>query len=127
MEAALRETREEIGVSEGDVQVLGALTPLFIPPSGFCVFPYVGWIAELPELALDPGEVASAFSRPLCDFVDGPRELIDMPRLKRAVPAWRLNGHTVWGATAMMLAELARVVEPLLPADQAPWAEAVPD
>ncbi len=106
LEAALRETREEIGVSEAEVQVLGSLTPLYIPPSGFCVFPYVGWITRLPELILDPGEVASAFSRPLSDFVDGPRELIDVPRLSRAVPAWRLNGHTVWGATAMMLAEL---------------------
>ncbi|MFT4606004.1 MAG: 8-oxo-dGTP pyrophosphatase MutT (NUDIX family) [Rhodothermales bacterium] len=117
MESALRETREEIGVSEDKVQVLGALTSLFIPPTGFCVFPYVGWTAKLPALTLDPGEVASAFSRPLRDFVDGPRELIDMPALNRSVPAWRLNGHTIWGATAMMLAELALLVEPLLPAD----------
>ena len=117
MEAALRETREEIGVPEHCVEVLGALTSLYIPPSGFCVFPYVGWTAELPELSLDPGEVASAFSRPLTDFVDGPRELVDMARLSRAVPAWCLDGRTIWGATAMMLAELARVVEPLLPAD----------
>lgn len=119
MEAALRETREEIGVSEDQVLVLGALTPLYIPPSGFCVFPYVGWVPELPSLSIDPGEVASAFSRPLSDFVDGPRELIDIPRLNRPVPAWRLNGHTVWGATAMMLAELARVVEPVLPSNNA--------
>ena len=104
------------------IQVLGALTPLYIPPSGFCVFPYVGWTVELPELIIDPGEVASAFSLPLQEFVDRPRELVEIPRLKRPVPAWRMNGHTVWGATAMMLAELARVAEPVLPSDQAPWA-----
>ncbi|NNE69889.1 MAG: CoA pyrophosphatase [Rhodothermales bacterium] len=113
LEAALRETREEIGVSEDAIEVLGSLTPLYIPPSNFCVYPYVGWIPELPPLALDPGEVASAFSQGIEAFVDGPRELIEVG-LGRPVPAWKLNGHTVWGATAMMLAELGSVVEPVL-------------
>lgn len=115
LEAALRETTEEIGVAATSVDVLGALTPLFIPPSNFCVYPYVGWISDLPPMVLDPGEVASAFSHPLAQFVDGPRELVELRALGRAVPAWRINGHTVWGATAMMLSELVAVAEPVLP------------
>ncbi|MBO6577158.1 MAG: CoA pyrophosphatase [Rhodothermales bacterium] len=114
-DAALRETWEEIGVRPETIAPLGALTPLFVPPSGFCVYPFVGWIEALPPLRLEPGEVASAFSVPLARFVDGPRELVDMPRLSRQVPAFRHDEYVIWGATAMMLAELAAVAEPVLP------------
>jgi len=115
LDAALRETMEEIGQDPARIAVLGALTALYIPPSGFCVYPYVGWTESLDELILDPSEVASAFSAPLRLFVDGPMDLMDMPRLKRSVPRYQVAGHSVWGATAMMLAELGAVLEPVLP------------
>jgi 8-oxo-dGTP pyrophosphatase MutT (NUDIX family) len=114
-ETALRETREEIGISTDRVVHLGALTPLFIPPTSFCVYPFVAWVETLGSFTLDAGEVASAFSAPLRLFVDGPREVVSMPGLGRTVPAFPVMGHTVWGATAMILAELARVAEPALP------------
>jgi 8-oxo-dGTP pyrophosphatase MutT (NUDIX family) len=115
LQAAVRETHEEVGVPEDRFEVLGALTPLYIPPSGFCVFPFVGWATDLPEFVLDPGEVAAAFSAPLAAFVDGPRDLIDIPKLERMVPAFLFEGRRVWGATAMMLSELAELSEALLP------------
>lgn len=113
-EAALRETWEEVGQDPSRVHLLGALTPLYIPPSGFCVYPFVGWTPGLDPYRLDPGEVARAFSAPVRLFVDGPREMMEVPRLKRSVPFFPINGYSVWGATAMMLAELGAVMEPLL-------------
>ena len=115
LEAAIRETWEEVGVSADRFEILGSLTPLFVPPSGFCVYPFVAWADSLPPFVTDPNEVAGAFSVPLAEFVDGPRSLINHPRLQRPVPAYEVGGHIVWGATAMMLSELAVVVEPLLP------------
>ncbi len=51
-QTALRETEEEIGVDAGKIDVLGRLTPLFIPVSNFCVTPYVGWITGQPDFSL---------------------------------------------------------------------------
>ncbi len=118
-ETALRETQEEIGIEPDSVSRLGALTPLYIPPTSFCVYPFVGWTNEIKSFSLDPGEVASAFSVPLSTFVDGPREMVSVSPIDRLVPAFRVFGHVVWGATAMMLAELAQIVEPILRMDSA--------
>ena len=109
---ALRETEEELGISHGAVRILGALSPLFIPPSGYCVHPFVGWCETLPELIPEPGEVASYFSVPLSAFAD-PSVRRDVERKVRdqafVVPSFDVEGRQIWGATAMMLAELAAV------------------
>ena len=52
-DAALREAGEEIGLAQGAVEILGNLTPLYIPVSGFALHPVVGLTAdpssELPK------------------------------------------------------------------------------
>lgn len=112
VETALRETEEELGVPRDTVRILGALSPLFIPPSGYCVHPFVGWSETLPELYPEPGEVASYFSVPLPAFAD-PGVRRDVERHVRdqvfTVPSFDVEGRQIWGATAMMLAELAAV------------------
>ena len=58
VQTALRETGEELGIPAGAVDVLGPLTPLFIPVSAFCVYPYVGYARQAVPLQPDANEVA---------------------------------------------------------------------
>ena len=48
--AAIRETHEELGIKPQGINIIGALTPFYIPVSGFNVFPFVGWIAKMPKI-----------------------------------------------------------------------------
>ncbi len=108
-QTALRETHEEVGIEPGDVDLLGRLTPLYVPPSNYCVYPFVGTTREEPALLLQSDEVARIVHVPL-------RALQDAASLRREewivrgermlVPHFDIDGLTVWGATAMMVSEL---------------------
>ena len=110
LEAALRETAEEIGVPETAVDPLGQLTPIYIPPSGFMVHPFVGWYkpAKRPTFLPAINEVAEIIEVPLLHLLD-PAIITEEPWDFRGhqiiVPYFALNGHKVWGATAIMLSE----------------------
>lgn len=106
---ALRETREEIGVPEPHVELMGSLTPLYIPPSNFHVSPFIGSLSYEPTMVPDPKEVEQIFEIPV-------RELLNLPVLEKdiylekykatfPISYFDVHGHVVWGATAMILAE----------------------
>lgn len=117
-DTALREAEEEIGLSPSSVRLLGNLTPLYIPPSNFCVHPVLGAVTATPSLRPTDREVAAILRA-------------SVPRLRapgaRTVETWTLQGravdvpyydvddHVVWGATAMMLAEVLAVLGDELP------------
>jgi 8-oxo-dGTP pyrophosphatase MutT (NUDIX family) len=113
-EAALREAHEEVGVPPEMPDVLGELTELYIPPSHFCVTPTVAASRERPEFARQRSEVAAIIEAPLADLLDPECRKTARWRLRGEdtdVPYFALCGYEVWGATAMMLAELAAVLE----------------
>lgn len=107
---ALRETEEEVGVPKAEVRVVKKLTKLYIPPSNFWVHPYVGLIDKTPKLIPQESEVEKILEVDLEDFLDEKnlisQELSTSYAKNIQVPAFSLNGHIVWGATAMMLSEL---------------------
>ncbi len=110
---ALREACEEIGVCEEDLQLLGALTPLYIPPSDYYIYPHVAWLPRRPNFALQPDEVAELLEPPISHFLDERNIVVEDWLLRdepRHVPFYNVCGHKVWGATAMVLAELATVI-----------------
>lgn len=116
-ETALRETEEEVLVPAGHVDVLGELTPLYIPPSNFCVHPFVGTIDYTPDLSVRTEEVASMFGvapKQLTDREYRMTRKMHVGGAERDIPYFAFEGHVVWGATAMMLAELAAVLDPLV-------------
>ena len=107
---ALRETEEEVGVPKTEVEVIKKLTKLYIPPSNFWVHPYVGLMNRTPNLIPQQSEVEKILEVDLEDFLDEKnlisKELSTSYAKNIQVPAFSLNGHVVWGATAMMLSEL---------------------
>jgi 8-oxo-dGTP pyrophosphatase MutT (NUDIX family) len=106
--AALREAQEEIGLAPSVVQILGALTPLDVPVSGFRLHPIVAAAADRPALHASDGEVARILEVPVEQLID-PARLVwrTSKRDDRdvAVPTFVVDGADIWGATAMVLAE----------------------
>jgi len=109
---ALREAEEEIGLDPRRVEVIGYLNDHVIL-TGFRVTPVVAFIHPDGELALDHGEVDSVFELPLEKAFDSSRY---------HARSWSIGGEPVrffelyhanrrvWGATAGMIASLARLL-----------------
>lgn len=106
---AVRETEEEIGVDRRKIQLLGALSDLYIPPSNFYIRPFIGFTSEVPLFKPDAREV----ERLICSDFDA---LIDERNKKRKsfpipsggeimAPYFEIDREVVWGATAMILSE----------------------
>jgi 8-oxo-dGTP pyrophosphatase MutT (NUDIX family) len=110
---ALREAREELGIEPDRVRILGRLSRLWIPVSHFKVRPVVAWTESEPAYRLDPGEVEQLIVCSL-EELESPQRLVKFRRRiggsNRHVPAWRLDEGYLWGATAMILAELISIV-----------------
>ncbi|MFN8484162.1 MAG: CoA pyrophosphatase [Anaerolineae bacterium] len=114
VDAALREAHEELGIAIDDVTVMGELTPLYIPPSNYLIHPIVAHLPGRPTFAPDPGEVAELLEVPLSVLFSAEtraEETWDIRGLPTLVPFYRLAGHKVWGATAMVLAEFTALLE----------------
>ena len=111
---ALRETSEELGLDLGAVRVLGRLTPLYIPPSNYCIYPTVAYVASPLEFRPQPDEVAEVIEPP-GDHLAAPacsrRETWHSGGEDVEVPFYEFEGHKIWGATAMVLAELLALLE----------------
>ncbi len=116
VEAALRETAEEIGLDAhaASVKVAGVLPQVDVPVSGFLVDQVVGFVDELPTLTPDGREVAAVFSAPVDAFLPGaPIEMVTEPRdgFVLRYGAYRVGRWLVWGATAGMLARLGAYLD----------------
>jgi 8-oxo-dGTP pyrophosphatase MutT (NUDIX family) len=115
---ALRETEEEIGVSREQVNLICPFSEVYIPPSNFCVWPFLGYCNELPVFIPDPREVASMVELPIADFLDDRNTEIRRMATSYSesidVPVFMVGEHAVWGATAMMLSELKEVLKTVL-------------
>lgn len=108
--AALRETEEEIGVAAHQLQVIRAFTELYIPPSNFMVYPFLAFADAPLQFLPDPKEVSQLIEINLHDFITAfpiqlqTRATSYNPEIE--VPCFIIQGHEVWGATAMVLSEL---------------------
>jgi 8-oxo-dGTP pyrophosphatase MutT (NUDIX family) len=110
--AALREASEEVGIAPGAVRVLGRLTPLHIPVSGYRLNPVLGIVDERPRFVAAEWEVARILEVPVDDLKDPVNVKRETQAREMAgrkydveVPYFAVEGHKVWGATAMALAE----------------------
>jgi 8-oxo-dGTP pyrophosphatase MutT (NUDIX family) len=107
---ALREAAEEVGIDPAAVDVVGRLTPVYIPVSRYHVQPVVGWLGRRPALRPAAGEVLGLLSAdPDRLAASGPAAWIERPRDRVRFPAYEVEGEAVWGATAQILAEFLSV------------------
>jgi 8-oxo-dGTP pyrophosphatase MutT (NUDIX family) len=113
--AALREAHEELGIDPGAVRLIGPLSPLWVIVSNFVVRPFVGVTDARPAFCAAPREVAELVETPLSAIRD-PARVVWTSRMRDGVrvhyPYFDFGGHHVWGATAMMLSELASILDP---------------
>lgn len=113
--AALREAWEEIGLEPAAVHVAGALDEVWIPVSNFVLRPVVGTLARRPALVPHDAEVAAVVELPIAALFDP--SLVGVEEFRSATGAWTVRAGTyrwhdlrVWGATAITLGMLARVL-----------------
>lgn len=115
---ALRETEEEIGVPMHTIETLKELTQVYIPPSNFYVQPFIGYSNTTPNFTKQESEVEDIIEVSLAHFLDEESVIIKTVstsyKLDVEVPAFKLNGHVVWGATAMMLSEIKDLLKLVL-------------
>ncbi len=112
-ETAIRETYEEIGITKNKIDILGALTPLFIPHSNFNVFPFVGYCKQEPFFSPDPIEVAKIIEAPLKHLIK-PSTIQTFENTIHGehiiAPYFNVNDHQIWGATAMIISEFKELL-----------------
>jgi 8-oxo-dGTP pyrophosphatase MutT (NUDIX family) len=117
-DTALREAEEEIGVDSRTVELLGRLSPLHIPVSGYILHPVVGFATMRPAFQRAEWEVARIIEAPVSVLGDGrivKREIrtrtVNGQVIDVDVPFYDIDGEKVWGATAMVLAEFGAMLE----------------
>lgn len=118
-QAAIRECEEEIGVDRKNINLLGKLTDVYIPPSNILVNPFVGYVDFEPIFYPDATEVEEVIEVPLADIFR-----VDLVKQKKIevgrysdkpftieVPYFEFCYQTVWGATALMIAEFREMLK----------------
>lgn len=107
---ALREWEEELGASGQGIEVLGALSPLWVFASNFVVTPHVAVARHRPEFSPNPAEVAGVIELPLKVLLDPTsrgEHTITRGSLRFRTPHIAHAGYEIWGATCIILAEFA--------------------
>ena len=109
-DAALRELREEVGLTLEVGAVLGLLDD-YGTRSGYIITPVVVWGGMVGELVPNPAEVAKIFRVPL-DDLEGPDvpRLISIPESDRPVIQLPLLGTLIHAPTAAVVYQMREVV-----------------
>ncbi|WP_425617637.1 CoA pyrophosphatase [Anatilimnocola sp. NA78] len=114
-QSALREYEEELGGSRAGIRVLGELSPLFVFVSNVLVRPHLALCLDPPEWHPNPAEVAEVIEVPIAKLADPATRgthVIERHGLNFTVPHYQIGNRRIWGATCMMLAELAALFDP---------------
>ena len=117
---ALRETFEEIGIHPDDVEIVGSLSPLFTPVTGFIIHPFIGFANRKPETVIQEIEVASVHTVSISELLDSRMEKQEKRTIRDIavdVPFFDFSTIQVWGATAMILSEFKSVLTEVLHAE----------
>ena len=116
-DCALRETYEEIGVPPENIGILGSLTPLFVFVSNFLVHPFVGFTSEYPDFRPQTTEVSNIIEVPVMHFTKsknkGKTDISIRDIVLQDTPYYDVQGHKLWGATAMIISELEQILKEL--------------
>lgn len=117
IEAALRETEEEICVQVTSENVLGKLSPLYIPPSNMYVEPVLAYIDYSPKYTKQIEEVDKIIEVKIETLLDDSnrkvKTMTHSSGIKFETPYFDVQNHVVWGATAIMISEFVETIKPI--------------
>jgi len=114
---ALRETWEEIGIPSSQIEIIGQLSNLYIPPTSFDVRVMLGFLKSKPIYKINPDEVEEVVEVPISQLMD-PSNIKSKvfyktnSNLNRKAPYYDVMGLEIWGATAMIISELLVCIKP---------------
>lgn len=115
MYTAIRETKEEIGISLDQNNIIGPLSELFIPVSQNIVSPFIGFLSSKPSFVLEAQEVESIIDLPIHKLLNDDirqKKIIDTSYATNfEVPGFQYGIHWIWGATAMILEEFSDLLK----------------
>lgn len=113
-QTALREAKEEIGINPNNIEILGALTPLYIPVSNICVYPIIGLSYNSIEYIINKTEVVEAIETSLDNLLDS-KNISEMTFITNnfeiTAPYYNVQNNKVWGATAMIISEFLEAIK----------------
>ena len=112
-ETALREAKEEIGTIPKTIEIIGELSSIYIPFSGYKVHPYVGWASAPPKLIPSAHEVERIIIVPVNELIDEKNQTQKKTILRGipvTMPYFSLKEEIVWGATSMILSEFKQII-----------------
>ncbi|MFV0506505.1 MAG: NUDIX hydrolase [Bacteroidales bacterium] len=115
LQAAVRETEEEIGIPCNDIDVLGKLSNVYIPISNYKMEPFVGLLKHSPIFKINAGEIETLYTLPLQKVISTPISQIEMNYRgeKTKVPGFVHDDFIIWGATAMVINEFIELCKTL--------------
>lgn len=115
VEACLRETHEEIGIDRNSIKIIGQLTSIYIPPSNFLVYPFIGITNQKPTYKLNTYEVKEVFDFNIYKLLN--ENIVKEKKIKTAngmlvqAPYFEIKNKVVWGATAAILNEFKEILQ----------------
>ena len=114
-DTALREAGEEVGVDRSQVEIVGSLSKFYVVVSNYEVLPVIGKMKSKPNFTPDKYEVESIINAQLSHLADPnyvkEKRMLVRGRVDMICPYFDLEDKIVWGATAMMLSELAVILQ----------------
>ena len=115
IETAIREMEEEIGVAVPKINILGSLTPVYIPPSNSLVTPILGYLNSKPSYIPAPDEVERVLDVKMEDLANPANKRAKKVILTNGeyfeMPAFAVNDVLIWGGTAHMIIELNKLMK----------------
>ncbi len=113
---AKRETSEEMGIDPHYIRIVREISPIYIPPSNFYVYPYISYTGKNPVFELQKSEALELIEFPVSSFLtlNEEPELMVLPDSRgQQVPVINFNGYIIWGATSMILSEFSHLLKNL--------------
>ena len=114
VQAALREAWEELEIVPEELEVIGSLSELYIPPSNFCLQPIVAVTDCRPNFQAQETEVAELLEIPISYFVGPANRRVEIWKIEgkpRRIPFFLYGPHKIWGATGMIMSQMAALWE----------------